>query len=62
MTWTFSTTRVLRLVANLGREPVMHEGPEPSWGRRVYTTGLTASRWAELPLWSVGWFLWEGEP
>jgi 1,4-alpha-glucan branching enzyme len=61
MMWTFSSSRVLRLVANLGAKPVMHEGPEGSWGRRLYALGLAASRWAALPPWSVGWFLSETE-
>jgi maltooligosyltrehalose trehalohydrolase len=62
MAWTFSSARVLRLVANLGAQAVMHEGPERHWGRRLYALGLAASRWAELPPWSVGWFLSEPEP
>src|SRR5262249_33485867 len=61
MVWTFSRSGVLRLVANLGAEPVMHEGPEGAWGRRLYTLGLTTSRWATLPPWSVGWFLGEAD-
>jgi malto-oligosyltrehalose trehalohydrolase len=60
--WTFSSTRILRLVANLGAQAVRHEGPGPNWGRRFYALGLEKSRWTELPPWSVGWFLWEGEP
>jgi malto-oligosyltrehalose trehalohydrolase len=60
--WTFSSTRVLRLVANLGAQAVRHEGPGPDWGRRFYALGLETSRWTELPPWSVGWFLWEGDP
>jgi hypothetical protein len=58
--WT-SSTRALRLVANLGAQAVGHEDPGPNWGRRFYTLGLETSRWTELPPWSVGWFLWEGE-
>jgi malto-oligosyltrehalose trehalohydrolase len=60
--WTFSSTRILRLVANLGAQAVRHEGPGPDWGRCFYTLGLETSRWTELPSWSVGWFLWEAEP
>jgi len=60
--WTFPRTRILRLVANLGAQAVRHEGPGPNWGRRFYALGLETSRWVELPPWSVGWFLWEGEP
>jgi hypothetical protein len=42
---------------------VMHEGPDGSWGRRLYALGLPAFRWAALPPWSVGWFLSEtGDP
>jgi maltooligosyltrehalose trehalohydrolase len=61
--WSFSRPRALRLVANLGAQAVMHEGPDGSWGRRLYALGLPASRWAALPPWSVGWFLSEtGDP
>jgi hypothetical protein len=62
MVWIFSSPRVLRLVANLGVEAVVHEGPEENWGRRrLYALGLGASRWTALPPWSVGWFLAETE-
>ena len=59
--WIFSSARVLRLVANLGANAVMHEGPEENWGRRLYALDLAASGWAALPPWSVGWFLSETE-
>ena len=62
MAWMFSGARVLRLVANLGVRGVGHEGPERGWGRRLYALGLVAPQWAELPPWSVGWFLSEAEP
>jgi malto-oligosyltrehalose trehalohydrolase len=61
MVWIFPSRRVLRLVANLGAKTVMHEGPDGGWGRRLYALGLAAPRWAALPPWSVGWFLWETE-
>src|SRR5262249_36337465 len=59
--WVFSRARSRRLGGNLGAEAVMHEGPEGTWGRRLYALGLPTSRWATLPPWSVGWFLDEGQ-
>ena len=55
--WTFPAGRVLRLVANLGPAAVPHVGPLPEWGRSLYALGLGPEGWAELPPWSVGWYL-----
>ena len=55
--WVFPGGRVLRLAANLGRAAVPHQGPGRYWGRRLYALVLPAPSWAELPPWSVGWFL-----
>jgi maltooligosyltrehalose trehalohydrolase len=57
--WTFPEDRVLRLVTNLGRAAVAHQGPSGGWGRRLYGLGLSASGWTELPPWSVAWYLAE---
>ena len=62
MAWVFSSTRVLRLVANLGAGVARHEGPARSWGRRLYALGVAASHWTELPPWSLGWFIGEDRP
>ncbi len=59
--WTFPAGRVLRLVTNLGPAAVPHVGPRPEWGRSLYALGLGPEGWAELPPWSVGWYLAEAE-
>ena len=59
--WTFPLRRVLRLVANLGPAAVPHAGPRPEWGRSLYALELGRDGWAELPPWSVGWYLAEAE-
>jgi maltooligosyltrehalose trehalohydrolase len=59
--WTFPAARVLRLVANLGQAAVPHVGPRLEWGRSLYALGLGPEGWAELPPWSVGWYLAEAE-
>jgi maltooligosyltrehalose trehalohydrolase len=60
--WTFSSTRVLRLVANLGPQALAHEGPGPDWGRPIYALGLDPSHWVALPPWSLAWFIRDGDP
>jgi len=55
--WVFSDDRVLHLVANLGPEPVPHGGPRPDWGRFLYSLVVAPPVWAELPPWSVAWYL-----
>lgn len=59
--WTFPEARTLRLIANLGPAAVAHAGPMPDWGRRLYGLGLPGPGWAELPPWSVAWFLRRAE-
>jgi 1,4-alpha-glucan branching enzyme len=59
--WTFPLRRVLRLVANLGPAAVPQVGPRPEWGRSLYALGLGREGWAELPPWSVGWYVAEAE-
>jgi malto-oligosyltrehalose trehalohydrolase len=59
--WTFPVRRVLRLVANLGPAATPHGGPGSDWGRQLYSLGLGRPAWAELPPWSVGWYLAEAE-
>ncbi|MBI2526428.1 MAG: malto-oligosyltrehalose trehalohydrolase [Candidatus Rokubacteria bacterium] len=59
--WAFDGRRVLRLIVNLGPEPVPHPGPPPEWGRQLYALGLGAPGVPELPPWGVGWYLAERE-
>ena len=58
-TWTFPEQRVLRLIANLGAEPVPHGGPQPDWGRAIYGLGPGGPAWTELLPWSVYWYVSE---
>jgi len=58
--WTFPKG-TLRLVANLGAEPLPHEGPGADWGRRLYALALP-SQWSTLPPWSVAFYLAEARP
>ena len=54
--WTFPAG-TLRLTANLGADPVAHDGPRPDWGRPLYTLRLSEAGWSELPPWSVAFYL-----
>jgi maltooligosyltrehalose trehalohydrolase len=58
VTWRFGHV-TLRLVMNLGRQPVAHAGPGADWGRRLYALALPDTGWAPLPPWSVGCYLGE---
>jgi malto-oligosyltrehalose trehalohydrolase len=57
--WRFPGRGDLRLVANLGPDPVQHWGPGQEWGRRCYALRLPEETWEALPPWSVGWYLRE---
>jgi hypothetical protein len=54
--WSFPTG-TLRLAANLGPARVGHDGPGPDWGRPLYALGLDRTGWADLPPWSVAFYL-----
>jgi malto-oligosyltrehalose trehalohydrolase len=54
--WSFPTG-TLRLAANLGPARVGHDGPGPDWGRPFYALGLDRTGWADLPPWSVAFYL-----
>jgi maltooligosyltrehalose trehalohydrolase len=58
-TWTFPEQRVLRLIANLGARPVGHGGPQPDWGRPIYTLGPAEPGSGQLRPWSVYWYVAE---
>ena len=52
---------MLGLIANLGPAPVARRGAAPARGRRLYGLGVPAAGEADLPPWSVEWFLAEAE-
>jgi maltooligosyltrehalose trehalohydrolase len=58
-TWTFPEQRVLRLIANLGAKPVSHAGPQPGWGRPIYTLAPAGPGSGQLLPWSVSWYVSE---
>jgi maltooligosyltrehalose trehalohydrolase len=59
--WTFPSG-TLRLVTNLGRAPIPHEGPGADWGRRLYALALPSPTWSTLPPWSVAFYLAGARP
>jgi malto-oligosyltrehalose trehalohydrolase len=61
VSWVFPGG-TLCLVANLGPAPTAHPGPEPGWGRRLFTLRLPDSAWTELPPWSVAFYLAGARP
>jgi malto-oligosyltrehalose trehalohydrolase len=56
VSWAFPGG-TLRLVANLGPAATPHPGPEPGWGRRLFTLRLSDEAWTALPPWSVALYL-----
>jgi malto-oligosyltrehalose trehalohydrolase len=56
VSWAFPGS-TLRLVANLGPAATPHPGPEPGWGRRLFTLRLSDEAWTALPPWSVALYL-----
>ena len=57
--WVFPERRVLRLIANLGAQGMMHKGPAPDWGRQIYPRDSAPATWSELAPWTVRWYLSE---
>jgi maltooligosyltrehalose trehalohydrolase len=57
--WVFPERRVLRLIANLGPQGMMHMGPAPDWGRQIYPRDSVSATWNELAPWTVRWYLSE---
>ncbi|MGH7348583.1 MAG: DUF3459 domain-containing protein, partial [Candidatus Rokuibacteriota bacterium] len=60
ISWGFPAG-VLRLLANLGTQPVAHDGPA-DWGRRLYALNLPTPTWSTLPPWSVVVYLAGARP
>ncbi|HEY4911787.1 MAG TPA: malto-oligosyltrehalose trehalohydrolase [Methylomirabilota bacterium] len=57
--WVFPERRVLRLIANLGSQGMVHKGPAPDWGRQIYPRDSASATWNELAPWTVRWYLSE---